>query len=514
MLKYLFAIVGVILGWVMIVPAFEFPDEQAHLGSVSYLVDTGTMPSYEKQDLTREMAESQKLLGIFRDGLGNNQFTYHPEHTVEYSKSHTGLYEPKILSLNDSSNRDVYIGSEAAKYPPLYYHYTGIFMGLVNGSDLITRLYASRLGGLLIVLAMTVVVWKIGLLIFKKKIYAHTLTLMVMLQPMMSFVTAGVNSDNLHNLWFTLIIYLSLRLIHSGLKVKEIILIGLTLSLDIYTKPQGFIALPIIALAVLIAIIRFKQWKMLVWILVAGVIALFLTRTQLTTYMGLMNVSNTHGATFVEYLRFSANKLVAQNVVWYWGVFKWLGVVLPPIYWRVANRVVLLSIIGIVVYFWKAYKKSKIVSDPFITFYLLLVAVIYALIIFWYDWQHTKINGYSLGIQARYFFPTIVAHMTILMTGIISLGWSGWSRKWLRRALVLLFLWLQLGGIWRIITIYYPGLSLSEIIIQASQYKPFFAKGNWWYLWGGLYIVSIIYLFKTSLFPGTLSKARMTQKLD
>jgi hypothetical protein len=502
MLKYALATVGVILGWVMIVPAFEFPDEQAHLGSVSYLVDTGTMPSYSKQDLTREMAESQKLLGIFRDGLGNNLYTYHPDHHVEYASGLIGLYEPEILSLNDKSSRDAYVGSEAAKYPPLYYHYTGIFMGLVNGSDLITRLYASRLGGLLIALVMTVVVWKIGLLIFKKKIYANTLTLMVMLQPMMSFVTAGVNSDNLHNLWFTLIIFLSLQLIHNGLKVKEIVLIGLTLALDIYTKPQGFIALPIIALAVLIAIIRFKQWKMLVWILVAGVIALFLTRTQLTTYMGLMNVSNTHGATFVEYLRFSANKLVAQNVVWYWGVFKWLGVVLPPIYWRVANRAVLLSVIGIVVYWWKAARPERsrrIIADQYSIFFVLVASIAYAFTIFWYDWQHTKINGYSLGIQARYFFPTIVAHMTILMTGIISLGWNGWSRKWLRTVLVLLFLWLQIGGIWRIITIYYPGLSLSEIITQASQYKPFFAKGNWWYLWGSIYAVSMLYLTASSL---------------
>lgn len=503
MYKFTLAIVGVILGWVMIVPAFEFPDEQAHLGSVSYLVDTGSMPSYSKQDLTMEMAETQKLLGIFRDGLGNNLYTYHPDHHIDYVSGLIGLYEPEIKALNNHSDRNTYVGSEAAKYPPLYYLFSALFMGIVNGADLITRLYASRLGGLFIGGALSFVIWKIGFLIFKKKIYANSLTFLVMLQPMMSFVTAGVNSDNLHNLWFTLIIFLCLRVVQSGLRFKDILLIGTVVALDIYTKPQGFIALPIIAIAVLISIIRFREWKMLGLIGMVGAITLFFSRSQWEAYIGLLNIGNTTGVSFIEYLRFSANKLVAQNIVWYWGVFKWLGVVLPSIYWRVANRVVLLSVIGIVVYFWKAYKKSKIISDPFITFYLLLAAVTYALIIFWYDWQHMKINGYSLGIQARYFFPTSVAHMAILMTGIISLGWNAISRKWLRKALILLFLWLQLGGIWRIITIYYPGQSLSEIITQASQYKPIFAKGYWWYLWGSTYISSQIYLLKTLLLSGT-----------
>lgn len=499
MFKYLLAIVGVILGWVMIVPVFEFPDEQAHLGSVSYVVDIGSMPVYNKLDLTSEMAESQKLLGIFRDGQGNNLYTYHPDHHVDYVSGQIGLYEPEIKALNNSESRDTYVGSEAAKYPPLYYRFAALFMGLVNGSDLFVRLYASRLGGLLIALAMALVTWKIGLQIFKKKIYAQTLTFMVMLQPMMSFVTAGVNSDNLHNLWFTLIIYFCLKIVESGLKLRDIILIGITLALDIYTKPQGFIALPIIALAVIIGIIRFKQWKMLGFIGVVGVIALMLSGSQWEKYSHLLSVANTSGSTFIEYLRFSANKLVSQNVVWYWGVFKWLGVVLPPIYWRVANRVVLLGALGIAVYFWNIFKKRKTFADPYAVSFMLLASILYALIIFWYDWQHTKINGYSLGIQARYFFPTIVAHMTILMTGIISLGWNAWSRKWLRRVLVLIFLWLQIGGIWRIITIYYPGLSITEIIMQASQYKSYFAKGNWWYLWVATYIVSILYLVGTTL---------------
>ncbi len=499
LIKFALAIVGVILGWVVIVPVFEFPDEQAHFGSISYLVSHNSMPVYDKLDLTLEMAETQRLLGVFRNDLGQNKYTYHPEYHPEYTNTMIGLYEDEIKSLNTSENRGTYVGSEAAKYPPLYYVLSSLYTRLVNQSDIITRVFASRLINLDIAVLMALVVWHIGILIFNQKIYAKLLTFLVMLQPMMSFVTGGINSDNLHDLLFFTIIYLGLRIIKFELKFKDLLTLVIVIGLDIYTKPQGFIGIAVASLSVLLAVIRSRKWKMLGWTLLIGLGAILVAGSQWETYRGLFSVSNIHGATFIEYLRFTANKLVAQNVVWYWGVFKWLGVVLPPIYWRVANRIVLVSVIGLVVYWWRILKKKTTIADPYSIFFVLCSSILYALIIFWYDWQHTKQNGYSLGIQARYFFPTIVAHMSILLTGIMSLTSNLKVQSWLRTGLVLLFTWLQLGGIWRVISIYYPGTNLSEIITMASQYKPELIKGEWWYVWILIYLVSLLYLVKNVL---------------
>jgi hypothetical protein len=504
--KCILAIVGVILGWVMIVPIFEFPDEQAHFGSISYLISNHSMPVYDKQDMTQEMAETQKLLGVFRSDVGQNKYTYHPEFHPEYTGTTTGLYENEIKDLNTRENRTTYVGSEAAKYPPLYYALGSLYTRIVDKSDIMTRVFVTRFINLDIAVLMAIVIWNIGLLIFDKKIYARLLTFLVMLQPMMSFVTAGINSDNLHNLLFFIIIYLGLRLIKYELKIKDLLLLVLTIALDIYTKPQGFIGIAVAGLAVLLAVIHSRKWKMLGW-------ALFIFgSSQWETYKGLFSVGNTHGATFIEYLRFSANKLMAQNVVWYWGVFKWLGVVLPPIYWRVANRLVLLSVIGFVVYVWRVIKKKKIVADPFSVLFMILASVLYALIIFWYDWQHTKQNGYSLGIQARYFFPTIVAHMSILITGVMSLTSKVKIQKIFRFGLVIIFTWLQLGATWHIITMYYPVQNLSELVTMASQYKPGFIKGEWWYVWVSVYVVSLLYLLKTLLFRGNQVVVKRIQK--
>jgi hypothetical protein len=497
--KFALAVVGVITGWMMAVPIFEFPDEQAHFGSISYLVSHNSMPVYNKLDLTIEMTETQKHLGVFRNDVGQNRYTYHPEYHPEYTSTNIGLYEDEIKSLNNQENRDTYVGSEAAKYPPIYYLLGSFYTRLVNQSDIITRVFTSRIINLDIALLMALVIWHIGILIFNQKIYAKLLVFIVMLQPMMSFVTAGINSDNLHNLLFFVTIYLGLRLIKYELKIRDLLLLVLTIGLDIYTKPQGFIGIVVAGTAILIAVIRHRQWKMLTWIGLIGLGAILFGASQWEIYRGLFSVGNEHGVTFIEYFRFTANKLMAQNVVWYWGVFKWLGVVLPPHYWRVANRIVLVSVIGLIIYWFKVIKKKKIVADPFMTLYMILSAVVYALVIFWYDWQHMKQNGYSLGIQARYFFPTIVAHMSILITGIMSLSSNIKVQKWLHCGIILVFAWLQLGGLWRIISVYYPGSNLLEIITMASQYKPELIKGQWWYMWILLYGVSLAYLIKTSL---------------
>lgn len=497
-LKTLLPTLGIILAWMLITPIFEFPDEQAHFGTVSYLLDQNRLPSGNDLDMTREMYSTQELLGVLRDGYGNNKYTYHPEYHVPYTDSIVGQYEEEIKSLNNQNDRNTYVGKEAARYPVLYYRLIGLFTTLVNKQDIITRVFVTRLGGLFIAFGLGYFSWKVGLLLFGKTKLANTLVALTLLQPMMSFVTAGINSDNLHNLLFLILIYLGLDTIKNGIKLKHFFFLPLALALDIYTKPQGFIAIPIIGISLLISIIRHHKWWMLVALLVLGLLVLVIAPNQLNLYSGLLTVSNFRGVSLIEFLRFSSNKLLAQNVVWYWGVFKWLGVVLPSIYWQIANRVVLLAVIGLANYMYKAVKHKKLITDPLNVIYLVLVSAIYTTTIFWYDWQHLKIEGFSLGIQARYFFPTIVAHLSLLIIGITSIGWNKKIAEWLRRTLLLLFLWLQLGGIWRLISIYYDTSSISTMITELSQYKPYFVKGSWIYLWAIIYVSSLLAIAYTN----------------
>ena len=63
--RFSLALMGVIVGWSVLTPTFEFPDEQAHIGTVSFLSKEGRIPVGPELDMTIEMAETQKRLGVF-----------------------------------------------------------------------------------------------------------------------------------------------------------------------------------------------------------------------------------------------------------------------------------------------------------------------------------------------------------------------------------------------------------------------------------------------------------------
>ena len=109
MLKYLFPFIFIISFWSLITPIFEFPDEQAHIESVEFIVKEGRMPAGEEWDMTAEMKRTQDLLGNFRDTFGNNKYTYHPDYHVEYVDSLIGKYEAEIKSLNTEENIEEFV---------------------------------------------------------------------------------------------------------------------------------------------------------------------------------------------------------------------------------------------------------------------------------------------------------------------------------------------------------------------------------------------------------------------
>jgi hypothetical protein len=490
----------VILFWSLVTPIFEFPDEQAHVGTVNFLLQNNRIPGDEEWDMTEEMRQTQEHLGIFRDSQGNNEITYHPEHRLEYSNSFTGKYEPEIKELNNPIDRKTYVAKEAARYPRLYYDYVGFWSKAVSETDVMTRVYVMRLANVVLATLMSFFTYKIGRMLFETQEKALILTILVMLQPMFSFLSAGINSDNLHNLLFTIILYCGVSIVKNGFKVNTLMLAVSIVALDIFTKPQGYLGIPILLGAMIIHIVKTKKWRHMKIFLVALITGVGAIISPLNPYRGWLNKPNDHGIQVVDFLSFSLNQLMTQNSVWYWGVFKWLGVVLPPLYWQVANRVVMIAVVGLLLYTWKVVKQKRSTIKPSLVSYAMMVSVIYGLAIYFFDYQYMRRIGISIGVQARYFFPTITTHMTLLMVGILSLSSSVKVERWLSRVLGIFIVWMQLGGVWRLITSYYDVSSWQMFITQVSQYKPTFAKGEWWCLWIGLYVLSLVVLTVNILF--------------
>src|SRR3990167_3813719 len=191
------------LSWIILIPIWQYPDEQAHFAQVQDLAELGKVP-VGSNDTSEEIILSELYLETRRNSLGNNKFTYHPEYKLKYVNSFYGEGELEISTLPQSS-RITMIASEATNNPPLYYFLGKQIYKLFYNANLFTRVYAIRLFSLILYAINTFVLIKIAQVVFKKKELKQTFSyvLLTSFMPMYVFSNTGILPDSLTNLLFT-----------------------------------------------------------------------------------------------------------------------------------------------------------------------------------------------------------------------------------------------------------------------------------------------------------------------
>jgi len=188
-----------------IIPLWHGPDEQAHFAQVQYLAEHKRLIPRDNQQLTtsQEILLSERFLGTERDGLGKNKFTHNPSFRIEYTDSIIGKYEQTIRNLTKASRVTLVI-KEATEYPPSYYAISALFYQAAYPLDLFNRVFIVRFASIFMGVGTVWLAFKIMMAISSKRVlYAVTVGAIIAFQPMFSFLSSTVNSDNLMNLVFT-----------------------------------------------------------------------------------------------------------------------------------------------------------------------------------------------------------------------------------------------------------------------------------------------------------------------
>lgn len=488
--------------WLGIVPLWHFPDEQAHFAQVQNYAEFGK--SYYRangKSTSEEIVISEELLGTLRDERGRNLFTFHPEHNLSYTDSFIGEYELKIRNLPDESRKKMVI-REATSYPPFYYFLASRFYYLAKPFDLFTRVFITRLFSVLVTGAVVWLSYKIGELLFKNSFLAFVLAFLVSFQPMFTFVQSGISSDVLFNFFFTFFIWGSL-LVFQEINFKSVFILIASLIVGLLTKQQMLIALLLLPLVLGILMQQklrsfkkksFSKKTIIITLVSFLLILLGLKYGEVFRISGFIKAgkdSTLRNLGLIEHLIWTGRHTIAEVLPWYWGVFKWLGVVLPRWVNRIQMRILALTAIGLFIWLLKILKNRKIRKIDWQVDFLVLASTVYFLAVTLWDWQFRKAYGFSFGIQGRYFFPTIVGHMALILFGLIQLVPKKWH-KYLLGALLVWWTVLLHIGLYTVLKSYYQLWSLERFWHQLSQYKPFFFKSYWWFLWLGLYLISFL----------------------
>lgn len=511
-LKLIFALVLIkSIVWVLLIPLWHSPDEQAHFGHVAYLAEGHPLPHGKNKDLTEEIYTSEEILGTKRDLQGNNQFTYHPEFRLDYSQNLTGPEELKIKNLPLETRKNL-VYKESAYYPHFFYQVSAKIYNVFYQSNLFIRVFSVRLFWLLAHVLTIYFSLKIAQLVFPKNYFLIILSIILTaMHPMYSFVSSGVTSDSLHNLSFAAVIYFSLALIKSA-KLTDLFGLVISFGFGLVNKPQ-FLLAGLIVIPALISLIIKKPKSILkvIAILVSTLLIAYLlspvyVKPLITIILSgkipyfdpnrIVNYVRPDYSLF-DHLRWTVNHTIREVLPWYWGVFNWLGVTLPRWVNRVLMRLLVVSGLGLVIKAIKIFKRKQFTLQNKLIGFLAYSALIYFLSLFFWDWHHVKANGFSFGIQGRYYFPTLIPHMILLVVGyttVVNLIKSKKIRKFLKLLLALWFIFLQLIGLHTLAKAYYDLSSFKVFIVQASQYKPWFAKGIFLSSSLTIYLVLIITL--------------------
>lgn len=473
------------LVWSLFIPLWQFPDEQAHFGHVSYLAEGGQLPMGRKDDLSEEMVASERALGTFRDEFGNNRFTYHPEYRLEYTDNFIGKFEPDIKNIPLSARKN-FVAAESAYYPHIFYRLSGLVYKLFYQSDLFVRVYSLRIFWLFTHLVMIYFAYQIGWMVFSKnKFMAISVAVLTGFQPMLSFVASGVSGDNYHNCLFTVLIYLCLCLWRK-ISWSNLAAIALVMAFGIAAKPQFLIGFGLVLPVLGLKLLKLKRYKLVgILAVILAVIVWFFMPNQIIFLESRKNLA-WPDYTLWQHLVYTANHTFREVLPWYWGVFRWLSLTLPRWVNRIMMRILLLAGVGLII---------KLLRRRFEPGFWIIVwsALVYFLSLFFWEYIQVRNTGFPFGLQGRYYFPTIVPHLILLIMGIRAI--------WSKLLIVLDYWFIALNWIafYWVTASYYDADSFKNFIIQASQYKPDFAKGWWLITFLGLYFILSL-IFSVQLF--------------
>jgi hypothetical protein len=240
---FLIALVNAVV-WGVVVPPFQVPDEISHFGYAQYLAETGKAPpqgpvgQYSPQEQTA--LENSFFFEVIGHADERGIFT-----SAENSALHAALVGKSPLGQGGTSS--------ATNQPPLYYALAAIPYWLSPSHEILARLAFMRLLSALMA-AFTVLA---GFLFLRELLpgspWAWSVgALVVAFQPMVEFIAAGVQGDNLLFLTSAVTFLMLLRTYRRGLSTRRALAIGAVVAAGVLAKLTFIALLPGIALAMLL----------------------------------------------------------------------------------------------------------------------------------------------------------------------------------------------------------------------------------------------------------------------
>ena len=235
------------LAWSFVTPPFHVPDEVAHFAYAQHLAETGELP---KLDGSLEYSpEEQQALHVTDFYLVVGELGSRPPWTEHQQRAMEDL--PQLPRVGTGT------AQTATNNPPLYYALAAVPYWAGSGLGHLDRIWLIRLLSVLIAAATAFAVFLFVRELMPGTPWAWTVAgLAVALQPLLTFISSGVQPDSLLALAGALTLLAAARVLRRGLDVRSGALLGAVAAVGLLSK-LAFVGLaPGIALAVALGLRR------------------------------------------------------------------------------------------------------------------------------------------------------------------------------------------------------------------------------------------------------------------
>lgn len=252
--------------WALLIPPFQVPDETSHVAYVEYLRTSGDLPQNDSS-LPPYSEEENAVLGA----LGAPRVIGRPLERVNTSRE-----QEAVLRSVESQRfaEPTANATTASANPPLYYLLQTPLALTGSHGSLLTRVVLMRLLSVLMFAGTVGFVYLFARELIPSNPWAWTAAgLAACFQPLLGFISSGVNADGLVFLASSAVFFLVARILNTCLTPKLGIALGATVAAGLLTKPLFAALVPVAFLGVAVAAARRPpNWRSSIGFAIAAVV--------------------------------------------------------------------------------------------------------------------------------------------------------------------------------------------------------------------------------------------------
>ena len=236
------------LAWALLVPPWQAPDEVQHFAYAQGLAENFRLPG----DTGRPAESSDESAADA--SVGASQVAFFPQAAPpNWSRAAAVAYQAAEHGANRPSRTNGGGPNPESQNPPLYYLYAAAGYLIDGGGTAFGRLYAIRIGGVVLLALTTLGAWLLaGEAFGRRRLAQLTCAAIAGLLPMSTFISTSVTPDALLITLWTFTLWMGARVINHGARIRDAAVLCGLVGAAVLTKATSYaLVLPVLlALAI------------------------------------------------------------------------------------------------------------------------------------------------------------------------------------------------------------------------------------------------------------------------